>query len=321
LSQPSLLDRYSAMVRMRHFEEACFEGLATGEIHGELHTGVGQEGIAAGMIGTLRDEDALVSTHRNHCHAIAKGVSQLQLLAEIYEKSGGLCGGYGGHMHPFDPQHNFSATGIVGSSLPVALGYAYAFWLAGGDNLAVGLTGEGGTNTGAFHECLNLAAAWKLPYLLVVENNEYAISVPVSGVSAAPAIAERACAYGIWGRRVDGTDVEVVAAAFAEAAQHARSGQGPALLEATCSRFRGHYEGDLDLYRSADEKERMLRERDPIARARQTLLSRGEAAEAELDQVVATSRRETAELLAQVRAQQQPPAAEARRHVFVEAPA
>lgn len=305
------------MVRMRLFDEICMEGFRSREIHGELHTGIGQEAIAAGLAAALASVDALVSTHRNHMHALAKGVDPRALMAEIFEKETGLCRGRGGHMHPFDRKTNFSATGIVGSSLPVALGYAYAFWIEEQPNVGVAVTGDGGTNTGAFHECMNIAGAWKLPFVVVVENNAYAISVPIASVLATPTIAERAAAYGAWGRKVDGRDVEAVADAFAEAMGHARSGKGPAILEATCQRFQGHYEGDHDTYRTREEKKRMRAEDDPIALARGKLLASGEATEPELDAIVGESRQRYGAMLAAVRADPSPPAKEFRRFLFV----
>jgi pyruvate dehydrogenase E1 component alpha subunit len=313
---PTLADHYRLMARMRAFEDACAAGIGTGELRGELHLANGQEAIAAGMVGGLRPGDWMVSTHRPHLHAIAKGVALRPLLAEIYEKADGLAGGKGGHVHLFDIEHRFSTTGIVGSSLPVALGHAYAARLEGTMDIAVGITGDGGTNTGQFHETMNMAAIWRLPLVVLVENNDYAISVPAKEVIAAPGIAARAAAYGAWGRRVDGTDVELVAAAFAEAAEHARSGGGPALLEASCHRFRGHYEGDLDHYRPKRARDEMLVSGDPIAKARARLLDRdGEDAGA-LDEVVVAATAEMAELLAVVRAGPEPDVARAFDDVF-----
>ena len=193
-----LIDHFKLMLTMRHFEEACLDGVPTREIHGELHTGIGQEAISAAMAGILLKDDALVSTHRSHLHAIAKGVSLKPLLAEIFERETGLCKGRGGHMHPFDPSTNFSATGIVGSAIPVALGYSYAYFLDGSNNIAVGIAGDGAINTGAFHESMNIAGAWKLPLVIVVENNHYAISVKTGDVSATHSIAARASAYACW---------------------------------------------------------------------------------------------------------------------------
>jgi pyruvate dehydrogenase E1 component alpha subunit len=313
----TLLERYRIMVRMRRFEETCLEGLPTGEIHGELHTGIGQEAIGAGMVGPLRDDDAVVSTHRNHLHAIAKGVPLGPMLAEIYERATGLCGGFGGHMHLFDAPRRFSTTGIVGASLPVALGHAYAARLAGRDSVAVGVTGDGGVNTGGFSESLNMAGAWKLPLVVLIENNEWAISVPFTDSSATATLAERAPSFGAIGVRVDGTDVVAVAEAFAAAVQHARSGQGPAIVEAMCYRFRGHYEGDLDLYRAQAEKE-LRRMQDPVALTRRRLLEEGADA-TELDAVDEAVADEMAALLAEVRRAPFPDPRDAGRHVFAPA--
>ncbi|MSP83962.1 MAG: thiamine pyrophosphate-dependent dehydrogenase E1 component subunit alpha [Alphaproteobacteria bacterium] len=310
----SLFEHFKAMARLRAFDEACLDGFHKGEIHGELHTGIGQEAIAAGMIPSLEAGDALVSTHRNHMHGLAKGVDAHALMAEIFHRETGLCRGRGGHMHPFDLGQNFSATGIVGASLPVALGYAYAFWMEGRANVGIGITGDGGANAGAFHECLNIAGAWKLPFVVVVENNAYAISVPIRHVLATPTIAERAAAYGAPGWRVDGTDPEAVAEAFARAMEHARAGRGPAIVEATCQRFQGHYEGDHDSYRSRDEKRRMKAEHDPLAITRRKLVAAGDATD--LDAILAAAKAEMAGILERVRGEPRPDAADALRYRF-----
>jgi acetoin:2,6-dichlorophenolindophenol oxidoreductase subunit alpha len=316
MGSPTLVELYRAMVHMRRFEEACLEGVGTREIHGEVHLGMGQEAIAAAMIGTLTDGDALVSTHRNHLHGLAKGVDPYLMLAEIYEKSTGLCGGFGGHMHLFDVFRRFSTTGIVGSTLPVAIGHAYASQLRGDHAVAVGVTGDGGANTGGFHESLNLAGAWKLPLVVLIENNEWAISVPFTDSTATPTLAERASAYGAWGRRVNGLDVEAVRAAFAEAVDHARQGNGPAVLEAMCYRFRGHYEGDPDAYRDAQERDARRAEQDPLLHTRQRLLEVGVDA-AELDAMEKEVAGEVEALLARVRQDPSPDPRTARDNVFL----
>lgn len=310
------LDRYRWMSRMRQFDLACLEGVPTGEIHGELHTGIGQEAIAAGMAGWLRDDDAVVSTHRNHFHGLVKGTDPRALLAEIFERSTGLCGGYGGHMHPFDPGRNFSATGIVGASLPVALGYAYAMAMEGRDAVAVALTGDGGTNHGTFHECMNIAAAWELPLVVVVENNRYGISVSSDTVIPTATIAERAEAYDCLGETVDGTDPEVVSEAFGRLVTETREHPSPCVLEATCFRFQGHYEGDAQTYRPKGEDERIRREGDPLLLTRARLLAAGIADEATLDAIDAEALAEMQALLAEVRQDPMPDAARALDHVF-----
>lgn len=312
----SLLERFEVMVRMRRFEEECLVGLQAGDIHGELHLSVGHEGVAAAMVGPLRDDDAVVSTHRNHLHAIAKGVPLEPLLAEIFERETGLCGGFGGHMHPFDPAHNFHASGIVGSSVPAALGYAYGHRLRGADGIAVACCGEGAVNTGQFHEALSMAGAWRLPLLVLVENNEYAISVPVDAVSPTETVAERAAGYGAAGRRVDGTDVEAMAGAFDEAVQRVRAGRGPYLLEAVCARLRGHFEGDTDHYRAKDALARWRAERDPLILGRQRVVETGAATDGEVDAIIDTVTRQITALRERVQAAPRPAAGRALDNVF-----
>jgi len=311
-----LIARYKHMLTMRHFEEACLEGVPTGEIHGELHTGIGQEAISAAMIGTLRSDDALVSTHRNHLHGIAKGVSLRSLLAEIYERETGLCRGRGGHMHPFDPKTKFSATGIVGSAIPVALGYAYAFSIEESTNIAVAIAGDGAVNTGAFHESMNIAGAWKLPLVILIENNQYAISVKTENVSATATLSERSQAYSAWGKTVDGTDTSKVAPLFAEAAEYARTGNGPAILEATCYRFRGHYEGDHDSYRSQEEKSIAAQEQDPLLITRRQLIDSKVASEKELDQFASESKKSMTDLLENIRQDPMPDPSEVSKYLY-----
>ena len=313
----SVWERFGYMVWMREFELACLEGVPTREIHGELHTAVGQEAIGAGLAGFLRADDALASTHRNHLHAIAKGGDMSAMLAEIVEKETGLCGGFGGHMHLFDPSLKFSATGIVGAGLPVVIGHAWAARLRGSDAVAVAVVGDGAVNTGAFHEAMNMAGVHQLPVVVVVENNEWAISVPFHQASATETIAERAPAWSAQGVRVDGTDVEAVAHAFGAAVQRAREGGGPTLIEAMCYRFRGHFEGDADTYRTEEEKERRRKE-DPLDLTAQRLISSEVASAEQVDSLRAAIKAAMAELLSSVRADRSPEPASALRHVFVE---
>lgn len=309
--------RFRRMLAMRAFDEACLDALRRKAIHGELHVGLGQEAIGAGMAEALRPEDAVVSTHRNHFHALAKGVDRRALLAEICEREAGLCRGRGGHMHPFDPATNFSATGIVGASLPVALGYAHAFAMRGQPAVAVGVTGDGGSHTGGFHEAMVMAAARKLPMVVLVENNALAISVQFSEVSPTATVAERASAYGARGMHVDGTDVDAVAGRFAEAMAHARDGGGPVIIEATCHRFRGHFEGDPEGYRPRAERQRLRETFDPITLYRARLEAGGTAAAA-LDAIAAEEKAAMKALLAEVLEMEMPDPAEALRYRFTE---
>ncbi len=315
--EPIAHARFRRMARMRAFDEACLEALRRGVIHGELHVGIGQEAVGAGMAESLRPEDAVVSTHRNHFHALAKAVDARALLAEICERETGLCRGRGGHMHPFDPATNFSATGIVGASLPVALGYAHAFAMRADGAVAVGVTGDGGTHTGGFHESMVMAGARRLPLVALVENNALAISVPFAEVSPTATVAERATAYGALGLHVDGTDVDMVAAVFAQAMDHARTGKGPVIVEATCSRFRGHFEGDPEGYRPREERRRLREQFDPIALHRARLEAAGDSAEV-LDGILAAEKADMKALLAEVLQDAMPDPAGAFDHVFVD---
>lgn len=312
----TLRQRYSYMVWMREFELACLEGVPTREIHGELHTAIGQEAIGAGMAGFLRADDAMCSTHRNHLHAIAKGVDMRKMMAEIFERESGLCGGFGGHMHLMDPSLKFSATGIVGAGMPVAAGHAYASRLRGSDSVAVAVVGDGAVNTGAFHEAMNIAGVLQLPLVVVVENNEWAISVPFSAASATETVAERAPGWAAQGIRVDGNDVQAVASAFGEAVARARQGEGPTIIEAMCYRFRGHFEGDADSYRTEQEKEDR-RSVDPLAITRNKVLEAQLATEAELEAEEESIAQEVRRMLAEVRMEPKPASDTALQHVFV----
>jgi pyruvate dehydrogenase E1 component alpha subunit len=312
----SLRERYAYMVWMREFELACLEGVPTREIHGELHTAIGQEAIGAGMAGFLRADDALCSTHRNHLHAIAKGVDMRKMMAEIFEKETGLCGGFGGHMHLMDPTLKFSATGIVGAGMPVAVGHAYAAKkLKKTDAVSVAVVGDGAVNTGAFHEAMNLAGVMQLPLVVVVENNEWAISVPFSAASATETVAERAPAWAAEGFKVDGNDVEAVAKVFGDAVNKARAGKGPTLIEATCYRFRGHFEGDADTYRTQEEKDRR-RQIDPVLITRAKVLAQGLATDDQLIAEESAIKAAVQKMLQEVRSDSVPRGEHALNHVF-----
>jgi acetoin:2,6-dichlorophenolindophenol oxidoreductase subunit alpha len=253
------LDLYRVMVLSRTYEEAILReyhadkkpafDIGAGLVPGEMHLSAGQEPVAAGVCAHLRAEDAVTASHRPHHVAIAHGVDLDKMTAEIFGREGGLGHGRGGHMHLFDPRVHFSCSGIIAEGLPPALGQAFAFKRAGGDRVAVAFTGEGAANQGAFHESLNLAALWKLPVVFVVEDNDWAISVPRDASTCIPSNADRASAYGIPGQRIDDNDVEAIYAAAGTAVGRARAGEGPTLLEIHTLRLWGHFEGDPQAYR------------------------------------------------------------------------
>jgi acetoin:2,6-dichlorophenolindophenol oxidoreductase subunit alpha len=253
------LELYRVMVLSRTYEEAILReyhadkkpafDIGAGLVPGEMHLSAGQEPVAAGVCAHLRRTDAVTATHRPHHIAIAHGVDLDPMTAEIFGRETGLGRGRGGHMHLFDPQTHFSCSGIVAEGLPPALGQAFAFQRQESDQVAVAFTGEGAANQGAFHESLNLAALWKLPVVFVVEDNEWAISVPREASTAIGSNADRAAAYGIPGQRIEDNDVEAVYTAAGDAVTRARAGDGPSLMEVHTVRLWGHFEGDAQGYR------------------------------------------------------------------------
>jgi TPP-dependent pyruvate/acetoin dehydrogenase alpha subunit len=264
---------YRRLLQFRRFEETVGDGVRSGAIHGEMHLAIGHEAIAVGIEPLVRRGDAIISTHRPHLHALVAGVDPCVLLAELYERGGGLSGGKGGHMHLFDPEHDFMCTGIVGASAPLALGYAYERMLRGSDEIAICVIGDGAANHGTFAESLNMAALYNLPIIFIVEDNGYAISVARSSSSAGE-IHRRGESHGIPGWRCDGRRVQEVRSVAQDAFDHVRDGRGPAVLVAECERFRGHYEGDIDHYRSSTEKD-SFPERDPIMLAGKVMAEAG----------------------------------------------
>jgi 2-oxoisovalerate dehydrogenase E1 component len=274
------------MVQIRRCEEQLARSHQAGLIHGACHTYVGEEAVATGVCAHLRKDDTVLSTHRGHGHALAKGVPPRELIAELFGRVTGCSHGRGGSMHLFSPEVGMLGTsGIVGPSILMATGAAYSFKLLKTDRVSVAFFGDGASNNGAFHEGLNLATIWKLPALFVCENNQYATEVPYASVAGNPNVADRGKASGLPSYRIDGNDVIAVYAAAQEAVRHARAGEGPTLLECLTYRTRAHSEGMRDAgYRSREEVEDW-RARDPIKRLREKLQSTGIANAAELDQI------------------------------------
>ncbi|MFF4271877.1 thiamine pyrophosphate-dependent dehydrogenase E1 component subunit alpha [Streptomyces sp. NPDC001536] len=275
MDSAELLALYEQMVLIRRTEKAAHDLFLQGLVKGTTHLAAGHEAIAVGASAALRADDYVFATYRGHHHAMARGATPEECLAELMSRATGLCGAKGGSMHLTK-----AATGmlgsyaIVGAHLPMAAGAAWSARLRGTDQVAVAFFGDGATNIGAFHEALNLAAVWKLPVLFVCENNLYMEYTPIADVTAvARPAADRAPAYGIPGETVDGNDVVAVRDAVAALAGRARAGDGPALLEAATYRHFGHSRSDPATYRPAEEVERWLKH-DPldIARGRLTEL-------------------------------------------------
>lgn len=285
---------YRNMVTSRRFEEAIakiyFEGktpvfnMANGPIPGEMHLSDGQEPVAVGVCAHLSPQDVVTATHRPHHQAIAKGVDLDRMAAEIFGKATGLSGGRGGHMHIFDADVNFACSGIIAQGMGPAVGAALSRKMQGKPGVAVAFIGEGAVNQGAFHEAMNLAAVWKLPFVCVIEDNAWGISVAKESSTAIANNADRAAAYGIPGQRVEGNDPFAIYEAAGAAIERARAGEGPSLLEVETYRLAGHFMGDAEGYRPEGEKDELVA-KDPIPKMRAKLLVDGIASEAELDAI------------------------------------
>ena len=258
LSVEDLLDAYRTMKTIREFEDRVHVEFAKGGIPGFVHLYAGEEASATGIGMQLRDDDRIASTHRGHGHCIAKGVEVKGMMAEIYGKKTGTCHGKGGSMHIADLDAGMmGANGIVGGGPPLACGAALAAKMKGTGGLAVVFAGDGASNQGTTFEAMNLAAVWKLPVVFVFENNGYAEATSSKFSVACKNIADRAVGFGMPGKIVDGHDFFAVHSAFAEAAERARSGGGPSLIEHKLDRFFGHFEGDNQNYRPKDEVKRL----------------------------------------------------------------
>ena len=238
--EPDLWSLYRQMLRSRRFEEFVKDLWERGKISGEMHLGIGEEAIAAGVVDHLHEGDAMALDHRGTPPLVARGVDLVVLLREFLGRGDGLCSGMGGHMHLFSPEHLAASSGIVGSSGPVAAGFALAAQCLRPENLAVAFFGEGAMNQGMLVETLNLAVAWKLPVLFVCKDNEWAITTPSHSVTGGNLI-DRAKAFGMPAMEMDGTDVEAVWNAAGQGADRARNGNGPTFLLAHCPRLEGHF--------------------------------------------------------------------------------
>ena len=288
IEKEKLINMYRTMVRIRNFEERIREDFAAGKIAGFVHLSSGQEACSTGTCANLRPDDYITSNHRGHGHLIAKAGNKYPLnkmVAEIYGKKTGLHKGKGGSQHLVDMSvGDLGADGIQGSAALTAVGGALSAKLRGTDQVVVGFIGDGTLNTGGFHEALNLAAAWKLPFICICENNGWGASVSVDVCTNLARIVDRALGYGIPGVAVDGNDVIAVYEAVAEAVARARRGEGPSLIECKTCRWYGHYEGDTQAYRPKGEVEECIK-RDPIPRFKKKLIGMRVLTEKEVDKI------------------------------------
>ncbi len=266
VSEERALELMRNMLLFRRFEEKAEEAYAIGKIGGFCHLHIGQEAVAAGCIGALREDDYVITAYREHTEALAKGVPPEAVMAELFGRKDGTSGGKGGSMHIFDPSRGFmGGHGIVGGQVPLGTGLAFATKYRGEDKVVLCFMGDAAVNQGAFHESMNLAAVWKLPVIFAVENNEYGMGTKFSRVSATE-VRERACAYGIPAHVVNGQHVLETYTTFQGLAEEVRGGSGPHFVELHTYRFKGHSMSDpvSGTYRSKEEVETHTKKDDPI---------------------------------------------------------
>ncbi|NIA24244.1 MAG: pyruvate dehydrogenase (acetyl-transferring) E1 component subunit alpha [Gammaproteobacteria bacterium] len=269
-------DVLKGMWSIRVFEEAVEELFSRGLLHGTMHLTIGQEAVAEGVCDALDEGDFITSTHRGHGHALAHGADPERMLAELLMKDTGYCRGRGGSMHIADVDSgNLGANGIVAGSMTIATGAALSQRLQETGKVVVCFFGDGAANEGAFHEALNLASIWSLPLVFACENNQYGMSMAQEKSTAGGSVANRASAYGMPGVQVNGNDVVEVFENAREAVEHARSGEGPSLLEFVTYRYRGHSKSDRNLYRTQQEIDQWRSTKDPLMLYEQRLRSLG----------------------------------------------
>jgi len=289
-NQKEFVSLLRTMYLIRAFEEKVSALYAAREIVGLLHLGIGQEAVAVGTCAQLRQDDYVFGSHRSHGHAIAKGADINRLMAEIAGRAAGYCAGKGGSMHIVAMDAGFvTATGVVGGTIPLALGAAFAAKERSKGQVAVVFFGDGAGQAGAFHESLNIASLWRLPVIFVCENNGYAEFTPLSAHTRVERLAEHAKTYGIPSRTVDGNDLLAVHDAIGKALKQARAGKGPTFVECLTHRLRGHYEGDPAKYRELSELAEW-KKKDPVARFTHELKRRKKISDKEIEAIEAEAR-------------------------------
>ena len=273
------------MVLIRAFEEQAEQSYMEGKVHGTMHLSIGQEASAVGSISTLNPDDYILSTHRGHGHCIAKDPDLNLMMAEFYGKEIGYCRGRGGSMHIADlAGGNLGANGVVGGGIPMAVGVGIGLKMKGEGQVLICFFGDGAVSTGAFHESMQLAALFHIPVVFICENNQYAMSFPVSKWTTSERIAKFGELYGMPGVAIDGNDIMAVRKAVQEVVDRARAGGGPALVVADTYRWRGHSKSDRNRYRTQEEIKEW-QEKDPIIRFRNYVAEEGLLTEKEVAEI------------------------------------
>lgn len=316
LPKETMLRMYRRMQEIRQFEEKVYYLFLEGQMPGTLHLYMGMEACAVGVCENLRREDYVTGTHRPHGHAIAKGVSLKAMMAELFAKEDGCCGGYGGSMHVGDlAVGSVPAIAIVAGGIPIATGIGLSCKMRGTDNVACCFFGDGAINEGAFHEGVNMAAIWNLPVVFVCENNLYGASTSIDLVVKVKNLSDRARSYGIPGVTVDGNDVLAVHEEIGTAVARARRGEGPTLVECRTYRLCGHSRSDTCTYRTREE-EAEWKKRDPLLVLETRLKENGVAAQDELNAIKESVAQDVDEAVEFARASRAPVPEDCLKHVF-----
>ena len=321
LDQEALLRAYRTMRTIREFEERVHVEFATGDIPGFVHLYAGEEASATGVCMHLNDNDRIASTHRGHGHCIAKGMDVHSMMAEIYGRRSGVCGGKGGSMHVADLDLGMmGANGIVGGGGPLICGAALAAKMKGTDGVGVCFFGDGASNQGTILEALNLATVWRLPAIFVAENNGYAEATSPKFSVACDNIADRAGGFGMPGAVVDGHDFFAVYEAAGEAIDRARKGGGPTLLEMKINRYYGHFEGDQQTYRGPDEVKRLRETKDCLMLFGRRVTGSGEISQDQPDAIDREVREQIEEAVKSAKGAPKPGAEDLLTDVYVAYP-
>ena len=271
-SKEMYLNWYEGMFLMRRFEERAGQLYGMQKIKGFCHLYIGQEAVVAGAMSAMKKEDSMITAYRDHAHALAKGISAREVMAELYAKATGCSKGKGGSMHMFSKKHRFfGGHGIVGAQIPLGAGIAFAEQYNKTGNICVCYMGDGAVRQGAFHEAFNMSMLWKLPVVMIVENNAYAMGTSVERTSNVTDLYKLGLAYDIPSYAVDGMSVEDVHEAMKMSCDHARSGKGPVFLEMNTYRYRGHSMSDPAKYRTKEEVE-SYKAKDPVEMVKSSLL-------------------------------------------------
>ncbi|RMF35119.1 MAG: pyruvate dehydrogenase (acetyl-transferring) E1 component subunit alpha, partial [Alphaproteobacteria bacterium] len=278
VSKDELIGYYSDMLLIRRFEEKAGQLYGMGLIGGFCHLYIGQEAVVVGLQSVARPGDQVITSYRDHGHMLATGMDPKGVMAELTGRRDGYSKGKGGSMHMFSREKSFfGGHGIVAAQVPIGAGLAFANRYRGNDNVSFTYLGDGAANQGQVYETMNMASLWKLPMVIVIENNRYAMGTSIERASATPEYWTRGAAFNIPGEPVDGMDVLAVRAAGEKAAAHCRAGKGPYILEMKTYRYRGHSMSDPAKYRTREEVQKVREERDPISHVRDLLVSEHEA--------------------------------------------